>query len=100
MFPPDCDVRTRGRAWKGVRTSRSAGGPADRGQDVLGQRRQQPGVVVDAQLVGDRQQQGVGLTYGDVLGQLLGQRVRLTDVRLAEARDAAVEVAQLVLTRA
>ena len=54
------------------------------------------GVVVDAELVGDGQQQGVGRGDRLVLAEVLDQLVGLAGVRLAEARAAAVEVADLV----
>ncbi len=53
--------------------------------DVAGGRLQQPGVVLDAEHVGHGDQQGVGLTDGGVLGQLIGALVGLADVALAGA---------------
>ena len=67
---------------------------------MLGERAEQPGVVVDAELVGHREQQRVRLAHRDIVGELLGQRIGLTDVRLAEPRDAAVEMTELVLAAA
>ena len=43
--------------------------PADRGRDVLGDRREQPRVVVDAELVRHRDEQGVGCRDGGVLAR-------------------------------
>src|SRR3712207_7606379 len=50
-------------------------------------RSEQLGVVVDAEHVGHREQQGVGLPDGGVLGQLLGELVGLADVALADRKS-------------
>jgi hypothetical protein len=47
---------------------------------VLGDRRQQVRVVLDAELVGDREQERVGLLDGDVAAELLGDDVGLAGV--------------------
>src|SRR3954452_14510108 len=71
--------------------------PAEAWRDVAEQGLDEVGVVVDAELVGDREQEGVGRGDGLVLRELLDQRLRLTGVGLAEPRCAAFEVAHLVL---
>ena len=55
------------------------------------------GTVVDTELVGDRQQQGVRSGDRLVLGQLLDELVGLRGVGLAEAGLAAVDESDLVL---
>src|SRR4051812_19720224 len=70
--------------------------PPDRRSDVLGDRLEEVRVVLHAELVRDGQQQRVGLADPRVLAQLLRDDVRLADVAAAEARDAAVDVADLV----
>src|SRR5215204_1269339 len=70
--------------------------PPDRRSDVLGDRLEQVRVVLHAELVRDGEQERAGLADPGVLAQLLGDDVRLADVAAAEARDAAVDVADLV----
>ena len=56
------------------------------------------GVVVDAELIGDGQQQRVSLGDGFVLGELFDQRVRLGGVAAAKNGPGVVaEKADLVL---
>ena len=67
--------------------------PAEPRRDVLQDRLDDMRVVVDAELVGHRQQQRVGLGDGLVLLELLDEHVRLGGV-------AAAEDGALVVTRA
>ena len=55
------------------------------------------GVVVDAELVGDGEQQGVGGGDRFVVGEFLDQLLGLSGVGFAEPGGAAVEVPDLVL---
>ena len=58
--------------------------PAEAGRDVLEDRLDDVGVVVDAELVGHGQEQRVGLGDGFVLLQLIDQDVRLGGVAAPE----------------
>ena len=71
--------------------------PPERGGDVAQQAVEQVRVVVDAELVREGDEQGVRGGDRLVLGQLLDEPVGLAGIRLAEAGDAAVDVADLVL---
>src|SRR3954453_12193769 len=82
--------------WLDDMDSDSCALPPDCRSDVLGDRLEQMRVVLHAELVRDGEQQRVGLAAPRVLAQLLRDDVRLADVAAAEARDAAVDVADLV----
>src|SRR6202020_2676900 len=73
--------------------------PADPGGDVPGDRVEHARVVLHPELVGDREQERVGLADGDVLTQLLRDDVRLSGVAAPEPRERALQVADLVLAR-
>ena len=64
---------------------------------MLRDRLQQARVVGDTELVGHREQQGVGALDGGVGGQLLRDLVGLAVVAAPEARDDTLQVADLVL---
>ena len=55
--------------------------PAERGGDVFQDRLDHVRVVVDAELVGDGQQQRVGLRDGLVLRRFFNEDVRLGGIR-------------------
>src|SRR5450631_109651 len=94
-------LRTFGRrqcAFGGHSSPRRASStPAELRRDVAHERIEDVRAVVDTELVGDRQQQGVRGGDRLVLGELLDQLLRFPGVRLAEACLAAVEEADLVL---
>ncbi len=93
---------TANRRANGTATAEPVGGsaPAEGRGHVVHDRLQHVGAVVDAELVGDGQQQGVGGGDRLVAGQLLDQPVGLAGVRLAEAGLAAVEDPDLVAAAA
>src|SRR5579871_3358808 len=74
--------------------------PADRRADMGGERLEQARVVLDAELVGDGQEQRVGGGNRRVARELLRDRVGLAGVAAPEAGADAVEVADLVLAAA
>ena len=74
--------------------------PAERGRDLRDDRLEQVRVVVDAELVRHGHQHGVRVAHRRVVAQLRDDLLRLADVGLAEAGDAAVEVADLVFALA
>src|SRR5690606_8468599 len=82
---PPCHV-------EGWRPSAPPQGGGEMGQHRL----QHVGVVVDAELVRDGDEQRVGGGDRLVLGKLLDQPVRLAGVALAEARPTTLQVADLV----
>lgn len=73
------------------------GTPADRRGDVAGDRFEQCGVVLDAELAGDCEEDRVGCLDGCVLGEFVGDLVGFSGVGAAEAADCAVEPADLVV---
>ena len=75
----------------------AASAPAQLRRDVPDDAVQQVRVVVDAELVRDRQQQRVRGGDRLVLGELLDELVGLPGIRLAEPGRAAVDEADLVL---
>ena len=107
VMPPLWSMRPTGDRLVGVELRRregltASGGarrfPPDRRRDVLGDRGEQARVVVDAELVRHGDAAAVSAAaHGGVARELLGDRVGLADVALAEAREAAVEEADLVL---
>src|SRR5690606_18449839 len=70
--------------------------PAEGGGDERDDALEHPGVVVDAQLIGHCDENRIGLLDGRVAGELLDERIRFPDVAAAEARQAALEIADLV----
>src|SRR5664280_667936 len=99
LNPPACPPT--GTA--GPRTSRRPSpatphsAPAETRSDVCEDRLEDVGVVVDAELVGDRQQHGVGGRDRLVAGQLLDQLVGLGRVRAPEHGPEVVDDADRVL---
>src|SRR5215471_15158984 len=73
------------------------GDPAERRRHVPYDRLEQPRVVLDTELVGNREQHGVGSRHGGVLRDLLGDHIGLTRVGATEARERSVEPADLIL---
>src|SRR3954451_9293837 len=70
--------------------------PADGGCDLFCDRLEHRGVVVDAELAGNGEKDRVGCPHGRVLGEFVGDPVRLAGVAAAEAADCAGEPAHLV----
>ena len=64
-----------------------------------GDRVEQPRVVVDAELVGDGQQQCVGGAHGRVLPQFCGDHVGRPDIGATEASDHTLQVPELIVAR-
>jgi hypothetical protein len=60
--------------------------PAERGGDVLQDRLDDVRVVIDAELVGDGQEQRVGLRDGLVLRQFFNEDIRLGGITATEDR--------------
>src|SRR3954452_16545721 len=86
--------------YSSVTAAASAGSvspPAELGCDVAQQGVDDVRVVVDAELVGDGEQEGVGRRDRLVLRQLFDQLFGLTGVRPAEPGRAAFEISDLVL---
>ena len=83
-------------ARSGLRRSRR---PADRRRDVADDRLEHAGVVVDAELVGDGEQDRVGRRDGRVPRDLFRDHVGLSRVAATEARQRSVEPADLILVR-
>ena len=71
--------------------------PAELRRDVGQERLEDVGAVVDTELVGDGEQQGVGGGDGLIGGQLPDELIWLTGVGLAEAGFAAIKETDLVL---
>jgi len=78
-----------------------ASAPTERRGDVRQDRLDHVRIVGDAQLIGDREQQRIGLGDGLILLELLDQNLRLGGVAAAEDRArVGVDEADLVLTPA
>src|SRR6185503_17631145 len=79
-----------------VRAAPSA--PAQLGSDILEDALEHVGVVVHAELIGDREEQRIRCHDGLVTGELFDERVGLTRVRAAEdGTRVGVDVADLIL---
>src|SRR5690606_17587117 len=72
--------------------TRWASSPAEGGSDILQDRLDDMRIVVDAELIGDGEQQCVGFCDGFVRLKLLDQLIRL--VRIAAAEDGALIAAE------
>src|SRR6185436_9643444 len=73
------------------------GRPPDRGCHIARDRLEHPGVVLDAELAWDREEDRVRGLDGRVAGELRGDAVGLPGVGAAEAADRAAEPADLIL---
>lgn len=81
-----------------IKVAKCGSPPAKAGRDMLQNRLDDMGVVVDAELIGHCQEQRVGLGDGLVLLELLDERVWLRSVAAAEdCALAAAEEPDLVL---
>src|SRR6185503_12864649 len=80
------------------RRSNAASAPAQLGSDILENALEHVGVVVHAELIGDREEQRIRCHDRLVTGELFDERVGLTRVRAAEdGTRVGVDVADLIL---
>src|SRR5690606_1273006 len=79
MMQPDIAAHSARMLWIAVRSP-----PAERRSDVREDRLYNMGIIVDPELVGDREQQRVGLGNGFVLFQFFNQNIRLICIGAAK----------------
>ena len=70
--------------------------PSERGGHILREVADDRPIFLKSELIGDRQEEGVGLRERPVLAQLLDESRGVGRIRAPEGRDARVEVSDLV----